>query len=99
MNNLRFTAIHIAKSLEKSIPDSILNTIQEQWKKYNDTQKNILNHLFYNHQATVEVLTKETGVNERTVRRNLNLLVSQNILDRKSSKQRDKNANYIFKKL
>ena len=83
----------------KSIPNSILNTIQEQWKTFNDTQRNILNHLFYNNQATIGNLVEHTGINEKTIRLYLNQFIADDILVRLSNKQRDKNALYAFKKL
>lgn len=82
----------------KTIPDSILATIQKQWKTFNETQQKILQYLFYNYQATIHELVDEAGVNERTVRRHLNYFVEQQLLDKVSDKIRDKNAVYVFKR-
>lgn len=84
----------------KTIPDSILKTIQENWVKYNDTQKNILKHLFYHNQANILELVDVTGINEKTIRLYLNQFIDdEKILARLSVKQRDKNAKYAFRKI
>ncbi len=84
----------------KTISDSILKIIQDNWPTYNDTQKKILQYLFYHNQATLMELVEITGINEKTVRIYLNqFMVEEKILDRLSAKQRDKNAKYAFKKL
>jgi len=84
----------------KTISDSILKTIQDNWSSYNDTQKKILQHLFYHNQATIIELVEVTGIHEKNVRLYLNQFIeNEKILDRLSDKQRDKNAKYAFKKL
>ncbi|WP_353959786.1 winged helix-turn-helix transcriptional regulator [Belliella kenyensis] len=67
---------------------------------YNDTQKKILQHLFYHNQATISELVEVTGINDKTVRLYLNQFIdNEKVIDRLSDKQRDKNAKYAFKKL
>lgn len=84
----------------KTISDSILQTIQNNWQNYNDTQKRILQHLFYHNQATISELVNITGIHEKNVRLYLNQFIDdEKILCRMSEKQRDKNAKYTFKKL
>lgn len=84
----------------KTIPDAILKTIQSNWVNYNDTQKKILQYLFYHNQATVEELVDVTGINDKTVRLYLNqFMENEKILDRLSEKLRDKNAKYAFRKI
>lgn len=84
----------------KTISDSILKAIQDNWKSYNDTQKRILQYLFYHNQATIDELVEVTGIHEKNVRLYLNQFMdNEKILDRLSEKQRDKNAKYAFKKL
>lgn len=83
----------------KTIPDSILAAIQTKWKSYNETQQKILQYLFYNNQATIDKLVEHTGINEKTIRLYLNQFVTDEIMDRVSTKIRDKNALYVFKKL
>lgn len=84
----------------KTIHDSILKIIQENWSKYNDTQKKILQHLFYHNQSTIEELVNVTGINDKTVRLYLNQFIDEEkVLERLSVKQRDKNAKYAFKKI
>ncbi|MCU0326911.1 MAG: putative DNA binding domain-containing protein [Spirosomaceae bacterium] len=84
----------------KTISDAILKTVQENWATYNDTQKRILQHLFYHSQATINELVEVTGIHKKNVRLYLNQFIdTENILVRLSEKQRDKNAKYAFKKL
>lgn len=83
----------------KTIPDHILKIIQDSWSSYNDTQKRILQHLFYHNQATIGELVDVTGIHEKNVRGYLNQFIDEiKVLDRLSEKQRDKNAKYAFKK-
>jgi ATP-dependent DNA helicase RecG len=84
----------------KTIPDSILKLIQDNWSKYNETQKKILQYLFYHNQATIDDLVIVTGINDKTVRLYLNQFIDDGkILERLSEKQRDKNAKYAFRKI
>jgi ATP-dependent DNA helicase RecG len=83
----------------KTIPDGILNSIQKNWKNFNETQRRILQHLFYHNQATIAELVEVTGINEKTVRLYLNQFIDkEKILIRLSEKQRDINAKYTFRK-
>ena len=82
----------------KTIPDHILDLIQKKWPTYNDSQKKILHHLFYNNRATVSDFVKAIGIHEKNVRLNLNQFLDDKILDRLSTKIRDKDALYAFKK-
>lgn len=83
----------------KTISDSILKTIQDNWASYNETQRKILQHLFYYHQATVNELIETIGIHEKNVRIYLNQFIEEeNILEKLSEKKRDKNAKYAFKK-
>lgn len=76
-----------------------LKTIQDNWPSYNDTQKKILQHLFYHNQATINELVEATAIHEKNVRQYLNQFIDkEKILERLSAKQRDKNAKYAFKK-
>ena len=65
-----------------------------------DTQKKILQHLFYHNQATIGELADIAGIHEKSIRLYLNHFIDHDhILDRLSAKKRDKNAKYAFKKL
>ena len=83
----------------KTIPESILLVIQNKWSSLNETQKRILQHLFYNNTSTISDFIDVTGINEKTIRLYLNQFVEQEkILVRLSNKIRDKNALYAFKR-
>ncbi len=84
----------------KTIPDHILKSIQKKWGSYNETQKKILQYLFYHNQGTVDDFVAETGINDKTIRIYLNQFIDDdNILERLSAKIRDKNALYAFKRV
>lgn len=82
----------------KTIPDSVIYKIEQGWSSYNDTQIKIFNYLFLNNKATVSELSKYTGINENTIRDYLKQFIADEIIDRLSEKQRDKNALFVFKK-
>jgi len=97
--NVYLTLRNTIRDHTKTISDSILKTIQDNWANYNDTQKRILQHLFHNNQATISELVEVTGIHEKNVRLYLNQFIeSEKILNRLSDKQRDKNAKYAFRK-
>lgn len=82
----------------KTIPDAVITKIEEGWNAYNDTQRRIFQHLFVSHKATVGELSKNTGINENTIRDYLKQFMADKIIERLSDKQRDKNALFVFKK-
>lgn len=83
----------------KTIADAILKHIQKNWGNYNDTQRKILQFLFYNNKATLTEMAEFTDINEKTVRIYLNQFIdNEKILERLSNKVRDKNAKYAFRK-
>ena len=98
--NVYLTLRNKISNHSKAISDTILKMVQENWANYNDTQKRILQHLFYHNQVTINELVKVTGIHEKNVRLYLNhFMDNEKILVRLSEKQRDKNAKYAFKKL
>jgi ATP-dependent DNA helicase RecG len=82
----------------KTIHDSIIEKIEENWKTYNETQKNILNYLFLNHKGTIFDFDTHINVNEKTIRIYLKQFEKDNILEKLSDKQRDIKAHFVFKK-
>lgn len=82
-----------------TIPDYIVEIIQKKWLNYNDSQKRILHYLFYKNRATVSDFVVAIGIHEKNVRIYLNQFIDDQILDRLSTKIRDKDALYAFKKL
>lgn len=82
----------------KTIHDTVMEEIENNWDNYNETQVNILQCLFLKHQATLAEFVDFAGVNDRTVRRYVNEFIEKCILEKLSEKQRDINAVYVFKK-
>lgn len=85
---------------EKSIPDIVFSTIENNWKTYNDTERKILNFLFNRYHATVDELAVYANVSHQAVRTYLKRFTEGEspIIERHSEKMRDKNAIYSFKK-
>ena len=82
----------------KTIHDSVMEKIEENWTEYNDTQQKIFFYLFALHKATLSDIVAYVKINENTVRAYLNKFIDDGLLDRISTKQRDINALYMFKK-
>jgi len=82
----------------KTIPDFTIELIQQKWSDYNDSQKKILQVLFYKNKATIGELVDKIGIHEKNIRLYLNQFIEENIIERLSNKKRDKNAKYAFKK-
>lgn len=61
-------------------------------------KKKIFDYLFKNHQATISELSEYTSINKNTIRDYLKQFVADDIIDRLSDKQRDKNALFVFRK-
>jgi len=75
----------------------VIDAIESGWKKSNETQRLIIQHLFMVQEATVSSLAKETGVGERAIRNNLKKLTELDIIERVSDKIRDPDAIYCFR--
>ncbi len=82
----------------KIIHDSVFRKIEKNWKLYNETQKKVFFYLFHYHQATLNELVSYVKINENTVRSYLNAFIENKLLEKQSTKLRDINALYMFKK-
>lgn len=97
-DTVTLTLINKIAKHEKSIPDVILDRIQENWKNLNDTERRIVNHLLNNFITTVPKLMERMEISETAIRSNLTQLIELEIVERQSEKIRDKDAIYRFKK-
>lgn len=82
----------------RTIDNDVMDKVERNFKKYNETQQKILSYLFNNHKATLPELSEFTEININTIRTYLNIFIEDGILEKKSEKQRDINALYVFKK-
>ncbi|HHT51608.1 MAG TPA: ATPase [Bacteroidales bacterium] len=82
----------------KTIPTEILEKIEKQWGTYNDIQKKIILYLFLESKLTLYELVQRIESSEKTIRRYLNEFISGEIIEKNSTKKRDINALYTFKK-
>lgn len=62
--------------------------------KLNSTQSKILEIMKENSQATIENISKALGVHTRTVKRNIKILKSKGVIDRKGA---DKDREWVIK--
>lgn len=82
----------------KTIPEQVIAKIGEKWNNLNSTQHKILYYLFLKYEGTLTDLADYTNINPNTIRNYLNQYIQQGIIVRNSTKQRDINAKYTFKK-
>ena len=75
-----------------------MEKIEKDWGVFNETQRKIFFYLFTRHKATLSDIVDFVQINENTVRGYLNKFIEDKLLDKQSSKQRDINALYMFKK-
>jgi len=97
-NNVYLTLRNRVSAHEKTISKVLMTTIEENWEKYNDSQKAILLYLFRKGTAILSELVAHTKINQNSIRAYLNTFIKQNILEKHTEKQRDLNAKYTFKK-
>ncbi len=84
---------------EKTIHTDLMKKIEQNWKNFNDTERNILVYIFSFGNATIDEIVEYTGIQANTIRTYLNKFIRSEILIRYSNKIRDKNAKYGINKL
>ena len=82
----------------KTIPKEIVSLIEQLWSSFNTIQKKIIFNLSITGKSTLNDISISTGANERTIRRYLKDFIEQKLIIKQSSKQRDVNAYYSFRK-
>ncbi len=96
--NITLTLKNKISNHSKVIDSSVINEVEESWNDYNETQRKILEYLFFHQHGALTEFANYAGVNTRTIRRHINFFIDNNILVRLSDKIRDKNALYAYKK-
>ena len=97
-DNVYLTLRNKISSHSKTIPDNIIQKIEENWSTYNTTQKRIFSCLFIHQKTTKDELASYCDAHSNTIGRYLTQLIDQEIIERISKKQRDINAVYKFRK-
>lgn len=82
----------------KTVPAEIMDKIEKKWSTYNDVQRKIILYLFVESKLTLFEIVEKVDFGEKTIRRYLNEFISDKIVEKISSKKRDINAIYTFKK-
>ncbi len=96
--NVYLTLRNKISNHSKTIPQQVIDQVGGSWTEFNDTQKKILAFLFFKSKATLSELTESIEINENSIRTYLNQFINLGIIERRSKKKRDINANYVFKK-
>lgn len=97
-DNIYLTLRNHIKGHMRTVHQRIMNYIEERWEQLNETEQRILQYLLNHGSATLNELAESTQVNQNTLRTYLNHFIIQNILEKHSTKKRDINAMYAFKK-
>ena len=97
-NNVYLTLRNKISAHSKTVHSDIMDKIEQNWGRYNETQKSVLLYIFVNSEATLNELSTYTKINENTIRNYLNDFLKEGLMDKISEKQRDINAKYKFKK-
>ena len=97
-NNVYLTLRNKISSHSRAISDALINKIQDQWDKFNSTQRKILGYLFIRSEGKIDDFSNYTKVNKNTIRTYINDFMDKKMIERISEKERDKNALYVFKK-
>lgn len=97
-NNVYLTLKNKVSRHSKTIPNEIIQKIEEKWSEYNQTQREIFLFLSAKSELTLADFELLITAKERTIRKYLNDFIEQNIIEKHSEKQRDINAVYTFKK-
>ncbi|MBR2587567.1 putative DNA binding domain-containing protein [Candidatus Saccharibacteria bacterium] len=82
---------------EKKLSADLLEEISRKMASYNPTKKEIIDFLLRKGHGTILEISNSINMGERAVRNNLEAMMCDGIIVRKSKKQRDKNAIYVFK--
>ncbi len=96
--NITLTLRNKISNHSKIIDSLVIKKVEESWSDYNETQRKILEYLFFHQYGTLTEFANYASVNTRTIRRHINFFIENNILVRFSNKLRDKNALYAYKK-
>lgn len=96
--NIYLTLRNKISGHSKTIHDSVMEKIMDNWHEYNDTQRKILLFLITEDKSTLGQIVNYIKINENTIRLYLNKFIEDNLVDRLSAKQRDINALYMLKK-
>lgn len=97
-SNVYLTLRNKISGHSKTISDTVMEMIENEWGSYNEIQIAILQFLFVRNKATLTDFAENVNANEKTIRRYLNDFISKGIMAKLTDKQRDINAPYVFKK-
>ena len=82
---------------KQTIPVEVMERIEKGWKAFNTSQNAIIDTLFMQSEASLDDFVTATEVSEQAIRKNLNHLEDAQIIEKMTSKKRDRNAPYRFK--
>ncbi len=82
---------------KETIHEDTFKRIESNWKELNPNQKSLIQILFENQEATIDQMVETIRVSPQAIRYNLKRLAELEIIEKRSEKQRDRNAKYGFK--
>lgn len=83
---------------DSTISEATMLKIENIFPKLNPTEILVVQYLFDYHQATISDFLQHIDKTEPAIRGAINKLIDLAIVSKKTDKQRDKNAIYVFKK-
>lgn len=81
----------------RAISFQLKEKISSNWSEYNITEKEIINYILRNAEATVDDLARDCNLSIQATRTYLNRFVKADVLIKNTDKQRDRKAPYVFK--
>ena len=83
---------------DETISENVMNKIEKEFKKLNDTQQKILSFLLIHKKSKIDKLIENINVTEQIIRKYLNKFIDDWFIIKDSIKVRDINAEYKIKK-
>ena len=69
--------------------------IEKNWKNFNKTQQGIITILIsFQPEASLDDFVKLMNISEQAIRKNLNILLEKEVIEKMTTKERDRNAPY-----
>ena len=80
---------------ESSISDTVMYFIEKNWKNFNKTQQGIITILIsFQPEVSLDDFVKLMNISEQAIRKNLNILLEKEVIEKMTTKERDRNAPY-----
>ncbi|MDF1659400.1 MAG: ATP-binding protein [Verrucomicrobiales bacterium] len=95
-NTVTLTLNNKVADHKETILAEVMRRIGSAWEGLNETQKRIVEILFEQNEAKIDLIREDLDISEQAIRKNLKILEMEKIVVRVSDKIRDRNAIYRF---